>query len=192
MAVVVAVPVILMTPWAVIHLQTWDDVAPAAGEFEHADAALVLGARVYEDGTASPFLYERVATGVRLYQKGAVDRIIMSGDGEDSSGFGEPTVMRAIAEGMGVPLEAIVEDPLGVDTYASCVRARDEFGAASVIVATQEFHVSRATWLCERAGVETQGAYPPISLRKGTAIGNGREFAAGAMAWIDVARGRQP
>jgi len=184
--------VLVMAPWTAIRLQTLTDIGPASGSFDHADAALVLGARVYEDGTPSPFLLERVQTGVELYKAGVVDRIIMSGDGQDSSGFGEPTVMRALAEGMGVPADAIVEDPLGVDTYASCLRARDEFGAASLIVTTQEFHVSRATWLCDRAGVDSQGAYPPVRVRKGTIIGNTREIAAAAKAWMDVVSGRQP
>jgi vancomycin permeability regulator SanA len=191
-AVIVALFTLVMAPWAAIRLQTVTDIGPAAGNFDHADAALVLGARVYEDGTPSPFLLERVETGVELYKAGVVDRLIMSGDGADSSGHGEPAVMRALAEGMGVPAYAIVEDPLGVNTYASCLRARDELGAASVIVTTQEFHVSRATWLCQRAGVSTQGAYPPVHIRKGTIIGNTREIAAAAKAWADVVSGRQP
>ncbi len=129
---------------------------------------------------------------MRLYKDGHVDRLIMSGDGNDTSGFGEPTVMRAIAESMGVPADAIVEDPLGVDTYSSCARARSEFGAESVIIVSQEFHVPRAVWLCDRAGLDTQGAYPPITLRKGTVVGNGRELAAAVKAWMDVVSGRQP
>lgn len=120
----------------------------ASGNFTKADAALVLGARVWPDGRASRFLRERIVTGVRLYRQGLVDVIIMSGAGEDSSGHGEPKVMRRVAEQAGVPPEAIIEDPLGVDTYSSCIRARDEYGMRSVIVATQEFHLPRAVWLC--------------------------------------------
>ena len=185
-AAIVLAFVLALLPWVLIRAQTWTDVGPVAGHFRHADAALVLGARVYSDGTASPFLRERVATGVRLYQGGYVDRLILSGDGNDSSGFGEPAVMRAVAEGMGVPSDAIVEDPLGLDTYSSCARAQSEFGAGSVIIATQEFHVSRAVWLCDRAGIKTQGAYPPVTLRKATVVGNGREFIADVKAWMDV------
>ena len=191
-AVVVLVFVLALLPWALIRAQTWTDVGPLDGHFDHADAGLVLGARVYADGNASPFLRERVAAGVRLYEGGYVDRLIMSGDGNDTSGFGEPTVMRAIAEDMGVPSDAIVEDPLGLDTFSSCARAHSEFGARSVIIATQEFHVARAAWLCERAGITTQGAYPPITLRKGTVVGNGRELVAAVKAWMDVAAGRTP
>jgi len=191
-AAVVVLAVGALLPWMTIRALTWTDVGPASGDLEHADAALVLGARVHPDGTPSPFLYERVATGVALYKRGVVDRIIMSGDGHDSSGLGEPKIMRQIAEGLGVPASAIVEDPRGLDTYSSCVNALQTFGAQTVIVTTQEFHVARATWLCERAGVATQGAYPPIRLRTGTVVGNLREVPAAAKAWIDVLSGRQP
>ena len=191
-AAIVAVPVVIAMPWMVVRAQTMTSVHPAASDFHHAEAALVLGARVYEDGRPSRFLRERVEVGVRLYQAGVVDYIIMSGDGEDSSGFGEPTVMRQVAEDMGVPAEAIIEDPLGVDTYSSCKRAKDQFGAESLIIATQEFHVPRAVWVCDRIGLEAQGAYPPARATKSTVIGNVREVAAVAKAMLDVARGREP
>ncbi len=189
---IVALPTLVATPWAVVRVSTASDVHPAASDFDHADAAVVLGARVYADGRPSRFLRERVEVGVRLYLDGTVDRLIMSGDGDDSSGFGEPTVMRQVAEDMGVPPEAIVEDPLGVDTYSSCLNARDTFGAASVIMASQEFHVPRAVWVCDQIGLHAQGAYPPQRLTKSTVVGHVREVAADAKAMIDVLRGRTP
>ena len=75
-AAIVLVFVLALLPWVLIRAQTWTDVGHVDGHFDHADAALVLGARVYADGSASPFLRERVATGVRLYQDGYVDRLI--------------------------------------------------------------------------------------------------------------------
>lgn len=164
----------------------------ASGRFEKADAALVLGARVWPDGRASRFLRERIVTGVRLYRRGLVDVIIMSGAGKDSSGHGEPAVMRRVAEDAGVPPDAIIEDPLGVDTFSSCIRARDVYGMTSVIVATQEFHVPRAVWLCERLGLEAQGAYPPPILGEHTLRGHVREIGATGKAMLDLARGRTP
>lgn len=190
-AIIVLLLFLPLVPWATIRFQTSDHVGPVDGAFDHADAALVLGARVYPGGYASPFLRERVAAGVELYKAGVVDVLIMSGDGNDSSGFGEPTIMRQVAEQMGVPAEAIIEDPHGVDTYTSCVRARDVFDVESVIVTTQKFHAPRATWLCERSGLDVQGAYPPVRFRKATVAGNFREIPAAIKAWLDVARGEQ-
>lgn len=183
----------VVTPSLTARLATVGTRHPiASGDFTHADAALVLGARVWQDGRPSRFLRERVVTGVRLYRRGLVDRIIMSGAGQDSSGHGEPAVMRRVAEQAGVPSEAIVEDPLGVDTFSSCIRARDEYGVRSVIVATQEFHLPRAVWLCERLGLEAQGAYPPPIITEHTIRGHVRELGATGKAMIDLARGREP
>lgn len=191
-AVVVAIPIIVAGPWLVVRAQTAGAMQHASGQFRHADAALVLGARVYEDGRPSRFLRERIDVGVALYRAGFVDRIIMSGDGNDSSGYGETAVMRRVAEESGVPPEAIEEDPLGLDTYSSCVRAQREFAAESVIVATQEFHVPRAVWVCDRIGLAAQGAFPGPRPTKSTIVGHVREVAAVAKAMADVARGREP
>lgn len=191
-AAMVLVPSIVATPWAIVRISTASSVRPADDTFTHADAAVVLGARVYADGRPSRFLRERIEIGARLYLDGAVDRLIMSGDGNDSSGFGEPSVMRRVAEDLGVPADAIVEDPLGVDTYSSCVNARDTFGASSVIMVSQEFHVPRAVWVCDRIGIDAQGAFPPQRLTKSTVAGHVREVAADAKAMIDVMRGRVP
>jgi vancomycin permeability regulator SanA len=192
MAAIVLVPTIAATPWAIVRISTSASVRPADSAFTHADAAVVLGAAVYADGRPSRFLRERVEVGVKLYLDGTVDRIIMSGDGNDNSGFGEPTVMRQVAEGMGVPADAIVEDPHGVDTYSSCINARDTFGATSVIMVSQEFHAPRAVWICDHIGLDAQGAYPPPWLTKWTFIGHAREVPADAKAMIDVWRGRVP
>jgi vancomycin permeability regulator SanA len=192
MAAIVLVPTFAATPWAIVRISTSSSVRPADATFSHADAAVVLGAAVYADGRPSRFLRERVEVGVKLYLDGTVDRIIMSGDGNDSSGFGEPSVMKKVAEAMGVPADAIVEDPQGVDTYSSCVNARDTFGATSVIMVSQAFHVPRAVWVCDRIGLRAQGAYPPQRMTKSTVVGHAREVPADAKAMIDVWRGRVP
>jgi vancomycin permeability regulator SanA len=196
-AACVAIPALITAPWMVVRTLTADstqrvDTTEAAVALDHADYALVLGARVHEDGRPSRFLRERVQVGVDLYHAGVVDRLLMSGDGHDSSGFGETAVMREVAESLGVPAEDIVEDPMGLDTYSSCVRARDRYGASSVVVATQEFHLSRAVWVCKQAGLAAQGAHPSVRITKSTVYGHVREVGAVAKVMIDVARGRQP
>ena len=155
--------------------------------------AVMAPAQAQLNGKLHPFLD---TPHIQFYAEddldGTVDRIIMSGDGNDSSGFGEPTVMRKVAEAMGVPADAIVEDPQGVDTYSSCVNARDTFGATSVIMVSQAFHVPRAVWVCDRIGLRAQGAYPPQRMTKSTVVGHAREVPADAKAMIDVWRGRVP
>lgn len=190
MIAAVALPALVLAPVTYVTLATAQETHAAGGSFDHADAALVLGARVYPDGTPSRFLRERVSVGVDLYARGLVDSIIMSGDGQDSSGHGETAVMRELAQSLGVPAEAIVEDPEGYDTYASCARAARELGASSVILTSQEFHVARAAWLCERSGLAVQAAYPPARRTVSTVEGRLREIPATAKAVLDTVTGR--
>src|SRR5262249_49951987 len=44
-----------------------------------ADAAVILGAKIYEDGTLSRALLERLETGIELYEQGLVSYLIMTG-----------------------------------------------------------------------------------------------------------------
>lgn len=153
-----------------IHPVNSDAFAPAR-------AALVLGARVWEDGRPSLVLRQRVETGVSLYQRGLVERIVMSGAGSNREGLDETASMRRAALELGVPGDAILLDPDGVDT-ASSARNASELG--SVIVCSQEFHLPRAVALARLAGLDAQGAYPPLLAKPATFIGYVRELPA---AW---------
>ena len=57
----------------------------------------------------------------------------------------------------GVSLGDILEDPGGLDTYDSCVRARRVFGLDELTVISQAFHVPRAIAICLRAGIDAVG-----------------------------------
>lgn len=115
--------------------------------------AIVFGAGVYRNGTASSVLRDRVETAVMLYQKGAVERLLMSGDNSAVSRH-ETAVMAALASAMGVPQEAIVQDETGLSTSATCENAVKNFGIQKAVLVTQSFHTSRALYSCERAGMD--------------------------------------
>ncbi|APR75510.1 SanA protein [Minicystis rosea] len=121
-----------------------------------ADCAVVFGARVWNDGTPSNALADRVDESIRLYQAGRVRRLVMSGGIDRRNGHSEPEVMRARAESAGVPREAILLDEEGVDT-ASTVRnvagLLKKEGLASALVVTHYYHEPRAKMLFDRAGV---------------------------------------
>ncbi|MFT3772554.1 MAG: YdcF family protein [Minicystis sp.] len=121
-----------------------------------ADCAVVFGARVWNDGTPSDALADRVDESIRLYHAGRARRLVMSGGIDRHNGHSEPEVMRARAEAAGVPREAILLDEEGVDT-ASTVRnvARliGKEGLGSALVVTHYYHEPRAKMLFDRAGV---------------------------------------
>ena len=121
-----------------------------------ADVAVVFGARVWNTGSPSLALADRVDEAVRLYHRGLVPRLVMSGAIDEDNGFSEPVVMRDRAEAQGVPRDAIVLDEEGVDT-ASTVRntallMRRE-GMSRALVVTHYYHEPRARMLFDRAGV---------------------------------------
>ena len=133
-----------------------------------ADCAIVFGARVWDDGTPSDALADRVDEAIRLYQRGFVGALVMSGAIDDRNGFSEPEVMRARAVARGVPAEAVLLDEAGIDT-ASTVRnsaalmRRSGFGAALAV--THYYHEPRTKMLFERAGVRTYTVPAKMSRR---------------------------
>ena len=159
-----------------------------AGEVsEPAEAAIVFGTLVNEDGTLSPRLAERVEVAAALYLDGTVPELVMSGTSESDTGHDETARMRDYAVSLGVPAEAITLDPLGVDTFATCERAATTYGLQRVIVVTNEYHVARATWLCQRAGLSAEGVHAPARPAGWTLRGNAREVFAAWKAVLDVA-----
>jgi vancomycin permeability regulator SanA len=178
-------------PWATVRVTTAADIHGPGDAPRPAQAALVLGAGLAADGTPSPFLRERVATGAQLYRDGRVRVLLLSGDNSRRD-YDEVTAMADIAAELGVPATAIVLDYAGFDSYSSCYRARHVFGATSVIVVSQQFHLPRAVWLCQRLGLDTQGIYPPASYSDATRRGNVREVPATAKAVLDVVTRREP
>jgi SanA protein len=122
----------------------------------HEQAAIVLGALVQPDGAMSTMLADRVHQASALWHAGKVDRILVSGD-HRSWAYDEPDTMRRALVHDGVPGRVVFEDHAGFDTWASMVRARSIFGVTSAVVVTQGFHMPRAIYLADAAGIEATG-----------------------------------
>lgn len=133
--------------------------------------AIVFGAGLRPNGSPTPVLADRVATAVDLYKRGAVRRLLMSGDG-GTPGHDEPRAMRDLAISLGVPAGAIVTDPLGLRTFDSCARAASVYGIQRAVAVTQNFHLARATYTCAGLGIDTIG----ISSDR-------RDYSASSYAW---------
>ncbi len=118
--------------------------------------AIVFGAGLLRDGSAGPVLRDRVDTAVKLYQTGKVEKLLMSGDNRFVE-YNEPEAMRQYALQSGVPDADIVLDYAGRRTYDTCYRAKEIFQVESAILVTQQFHMSRALYLCNSFGVDSVG-----------------------------------
>ena len=81
----------------------------------NADAILVLGARVWDNGQPSGILEDRIRTGVALYEAGSSDRLLMSGD-HGQTDYDEVNAMKTYAIEQGVPSENVFMDHAGFST----------------------------------------------------------------------------
>jgi SanA protein len=149
--------------------------------------AIVFGAGLWRDGTATPVLHDRVATAVDLYRAGKVEKILMSGDNRFVE-YNEPAAMRELALALGVPDDAIVLDYAGRRTYDTCYRAKAIFGVTEAILVTQDFHLPRALYLCNRLGVDSVGVEAEGHTFRRTSMlyWNLRELVATTAALWDV------
>jgi vancomycin permeability regulator SanA len=135
-----------------------------------APVAIVFGAGLRWNGTPTPVLYDRVATGVQLYQAGKVAQLLMSGS-RFSEGYDEPAAMKELAISLGVPAEAILTDSGGTRTLTTCLRALTEFGIDQALLVSQSYHLPRALATCDGLGLSAVGvsadlrSYHPRALR---------------------------
>lgn len=177
-AIIVIVPVLeRLAASAYIYDEAWT--------LPHAQAVMILGASV-KHGQPSPILLERAQQAVYVYRLGLAPRIIVSGDAQDAN-YNEVTPVRDYLLSQGVPAESIFLDPSGFDTYSSMYRARHVFGAQSLIVVSQDFHLPRAIFIARALGIDASGSIA----QGGKLSAYIREIPASWKALFDVVSGRQ-
>ncbi|MGZ6346167.1 MAG: SanA/YdcF family protein [Anaerolineales bacterium] len=149
--------------------------------------AIVFGAGLWRNGTATPVLKDRVQTAADLYFAGKVEKLLMSGDNRFVE-YNEPAVMREVALSLGVPDAAIVVDFAGRRTYDTCYRAKAIFGVTEAILVTQAFHLPRAMYECSRLGVDSVGVNADLRVYNKSSVlyWNTRELFATVAALWDV------
>jgi len=118
--------------------------------------ALVLGAGLRPDGTPSTYLARRLDIAVDLYQRGLVRGVLASGDNSTTT-HDEPSAMRDYLVARGIPADVVALDYAGFDTHDSCVRAHRVFGVTRATVITQGYHLPRALFSCQEAGIDAVG-----------------------------------
>jgi SanA protein len=120
------------------------------------EVAIVPGALVEPDGDMSAMLAARVEQASRLWHAGKVEKILVSGD-HGQWVYDEPDTMRKALVADGVAPRDVFEDHAGFDTWATMVRAREIFGVRDAVVITQGFHMPRALYLADEAGIDATG-----------------------------------
>jgi vancomycin permeability regulator SanA len=115
---------------------------------------IVLGNRVFPDGTPSAELAARLETGRQLYVARRAGKIIVSGMAR--ADYDEPHSMANWLYAHGVPANDVILDLGGYRTAASMADAA-AMGVRSSLVATQAYHLPRALYLARHAGIDAVG-----------------------------------
>ena len=124
-----------------------------------ADAIVVLGNTVMPDGQPSPRLRARLDCALYAYRLKLAPVLIVTG-GTGKEGYDEAAVMARYLVEHGVPAPAVLQDGAGIDTAASAANVARIASAKkikSVLLASQYFHLPRASLAFARAGVPVAG-----------------------------------
>lgn len=162
-----------------------------AGKAPKAEVALVLGAKVFNDGRLSDMLKDRADTAIELYDTGRVNKILVSGD-HGTEEYDEVNAVKNYLLEKGVKGEDIFLDHAGFDTYDSLYRVKEIFQAQSAVIVSQNFHLPRAVYIGRGLGLETYGVSADKHIY-GNMEGNiMREILADVKAFWDVNLSAKP
>lgn len=122
------------------------------------DAIVVLGNRVYSDGTPSPVLKSRLDEAHKKSQGDTMcntTRYIIVSGGLGADGRYEGTAMAEYLIKQGYPSEKIIIDDEGVNTYATASNTKKiaaMYGFNRILVVTSYYHVLRSVQAFKLAG----------------------------------------
>jgi uncharacterized SAM-binding protein YcdF (DUF218 family) len=122
---------------------------------EPADAIVVLGAAIREDGALGDNSLRRAVHGMVLYGRGLAPLVLFLGPPAKIGGPSEAAVRAELAATLGLPPRAILTDPDARTTQEeaeAAARHLAPIGARRVLLVTGHAHMWRASRLFERQG----------------------------------------
>lgn len=124
------------------------------------DAIVVLGTAQY-NGVPSSIFEARLEHARKLYEDGVAPVIVTVGGKADGDQFTEAEAGRDYLAQTGVPAEALLAVPLGVDTLESIRAVADTYterGWSTAVLVSDPWHALRAERMAEDAGVEVESS----------------------------------
>ena len=148
-----------------------------AAQLENVDCILVLGCGVWEDGTPSHMLEDRLKMSLELYDLGVSDRLLMTGD-HGRENYDEVDAMKTYAVNAGIDSSLVFMDHAGFSTYESMYRAREIFQAKKIVIVTQQYHLYRAVYIARQLGMDAYGVAADYRSYSGQTYRDIREILA--------------
>ncbi len=121
---------------------------------EHADAVLVLGAKVNIDDTPSVELYNRSIEGIAMVKQGRADYIMFTG-GIGLGPTSESEIGFKIAIQNGITSDKILteeESHSTLQNVSSIKPLAEQHGIKSVIIVSDQYHVARGVLVAKKMG----------------------------------------
>ena len=122
-----------------------------------ADAIVVLGGGMHEDGSLGPSSLARTVRGIEIFNLGYAPRILMLGPEQHDGQPSEAVARARLAETMGIDPDAIFTEAGGLNTRGEAQIAWDRLapmGVGSVLLVTETQHLIRAKPLFENVGFQ--------------------------------------
>ena len=146
--------IFFLIAWVLIHaiVITIDGLK---GDPAKADVAIVLGNRVYADGSLASWTKGRVDKALKLYQQGKVKAVFVSGGMGVEDHYPEGKAMKAYLVSQGVPDSAVIEDNEGANTYLTAVnflKWNKERNYSSAVIVSQFYHITRSKYILKKMG----------------------------------------
>jgi vancomycin permeability regulator SanA len=114
--------------------------------------AIIFGGGMKKNGEMSDMQWDRVQTGIEMYNTKKVGQLFITGD-DGALHADEISAMRKRIVDAGVPASDLLIDPHGYRTYESCWRENRVYGLQNAVAISQSFHLPRIMYLCEHLGV---------------------------------------
>ena len=149
----------VLTAVSIISFSEKDETRPA-------DAAIVLGASVY-DNSPSPVFCERINHAVDLYNDGYVETIIMTGGVGEGNVRSEADIAREYAERQGIPAESIYIEENSKITDENLRNAKaimNEHDLDTALIVSDPLHMKRAMLYAHDHEMKAYSSPTPTSL----------------------------
>lgn len=151
---------------AITQSLEWQNIPPKT--LPNAEAIVVLGGAIKPQMPPRPWVDvmesgDRVLHGAQLYREGKAPLVIMSGGRIHWKGGGPPESadMAALAQTMGVPASAILQDPTSLNTYENAVNVKQilqQKGIRRILLVTSAMHMPRSLAIFKKQGIEAIAA----------------------------------
>ena len=163
--------------WYILNF-TKEYIFQEVDQISSRQCAMILGARVYDSGTISLVVRDRVEGAMELYHQGLADKVLISGD-HGQREYDEVNAIKNYIKLMHhIPDQDIFMDHAGFSTYDSVYRARDVFDVDKMIIVSQGYHLYRALYIAQKLGVDAYGVAADYHIYRGQTYRDLREILA--------------